>query len=110
MNLKDETIEVLTEHDKKITDIAWIGSNDGYIPISEFFIKANVRYDSGFGGQEVADDLVIVGNDFYMTRGEYDGSEWWDYHSMDMFQKPENKLINYKLTGNMWSGLKDKED
>ncbi|MDU0406154.1 hypothetical protein ML8HA_01956 [Lactococcus lactis] len=35
------------------------------------------NYDSGYGGQEIAYNLMIKGNGFIMTRGEYDGSEWW---------------------------------
>ena len=42
-----------------------------------------------------------------MTRGEYDGSEWWDYHSMDLFHKPENELKITKLVGGMWASLKE---
>lgn len=36
-------------------------------------------YDSGYGGQELF-GCVWMDNGEWITRGEYDGSEWWDYH------------------------------
>ena len=37
------------------------------------------EYYSGFGTAKVAEDLVIVGDDWWLERHEYDGSEWWEY-------------------------------
>jgi len=47
------------------------------------------RYDSGYGGQELY-GKVWMDNGEWITRGEYDGSEWWEYHRV-----PEvpNKLM-----------------
>lgn len=44
----------------------------------EFLDSLSFDYDSGFGGQ------VVFGTIFYSDgtwseRGEYDGSEWWEY-------------------------------
>lgn len=36
-------------------------------------------YDSGYGGQELF-GCVWMDNGEWITRGEYDGSEWWEYH------------------------------
>jgi len=46
-----------------------------------FFQSLDFEYDSGFGGQE------LYGNIWYQDgtwsdRGEYDGSEWWQYQSV----------------------------
>lgn len=51
------------------------------------------RYDSGYGGQELF-GCVWMDNGEWITRGEYDGSEWWDYHRV-----PEvpNKLVLNKV-------------
>ena len=103
MNFKNETLRVLKENNKTIDDIVWIGCERGYIPIDEFFRNADFEYDSGYGAQEVASDIMIVGKTFVMTRGEYDGSEWWEYR--EPVKKPKNKLENYKLTGGMWEEL-----
>ena len=79
-NLKKETIDVLRRHNKKIKDIKWIGCSLFKIPINEFFELANKNYDSGYGHAEVAQDLFIVGEDWWLERREYDGSEWWQYN------------------------------
>lgn len=48
------------------------------ISIDKFIKLANVLYDDGYGGQEVAADLVLIMNDGgWYERAEYDGSEWW---------------------------------
>lgn len=106
-NLLKETISILKEHGRTFDDINWIGSEDGYISLETFKKLANVEYDDDFGGQEVASDLIIVGDNFYMTRGEYDGSEWWVYHSMDLFKKPKNELKVIRLTKGCWDKLVD---
>lgn len=112
-NLLKETIKDLTEHGKTLEDIIWIGSSDGYITLETFKKLADIEYNAGYGAAEVAVDLVIIGENWYMTRGEYDGSEWWEYHSMDIFKKPENELKIARLVGGMWDtlvGINNKED
>ena len=47
---------------------------------NEFLIKINKYYDSGYGSQEL--DGIILFKDSYSTRGEYDGSEWWENHKL----------------------------
>lgn len=83
-NLKDETIDKLNSHGKTIHDIRWIGHYNGNVKIHPdyFFEIADREYDSGYGGQEVNAALVIVGDDWWLERGEYDGSEWWEYKTM----------------------------
>ena len=81
MNLLKETLEVLEECNKTEQDILWVSSNDnGYFSFEEFKQLANIEYDNGYGGAEVDYSLVIVGEDFWLSRGEYDGSEWWDFN------------------------------
>ena len=70
----------------------------------DFILLANFEYNSGYGGAEIPSDLIVVGKDFYMTRGEYDGSEWWDYHTQPV--KPENSIKCTKLKGDgLWGDL-----
>lgn len=80
-NLLQETIDSLTFHEKNVSDVLWVGSFDGEYSMAweEFAIIANVDYDDGFGSQKIAKDLVVVGRGWWMERGEYDGSEWWDF-------------------------------
>lgn len=79
MNLLQETIEKLKEHNKTWDDVLWIGGSEFSISIEDFKELANREYDNGYGSPKVAQDLKIVGKDWWLERGDYDGSEWWDY-------------------------------
>ena len=84
MNLYDETVEILSFHDKTIADIEYIGSTRTKINTNKALkLMKKTNYDSGLGGQEIACNLMIKGKDFIMKRGEYDGSEWWNYIQTD---------------------------
>lgn len=62
-------------------DIQWIGGRDFTIPINNFWNSKPQMYDSGYGTQEVAPDLIIAFKDHtWIQREEYDGSEWWEYY------------------------------
>lgn len=37
------------------------------------------QYDDGYGGQELFGDVVFK-DGTWLSRGEYDGSEWWHYN------------------------------
>jgi hypothetical protein len=83
-NLYDETVTILEIHNKTIADIEYIGTLETKINTHKALeLMKKTNYDDGFGGQEIADNLMIRGNGFVMTRGEYDGSEWWDYMQTD---------------------------
>lgn len=40
-----------------------------------------INYDNGYGHQYLYGTVWLVG-DAWATRGEYDGSEWWEHHSV----------------------------
>jgi len=79
VNLKEQTIRTLHVFNKEPEDIKWVGCNKFKIPIDEFWELANRYYDNGYGSEEVAHDLLVVGEDWWLERNEYDGSEWWEY-------------------------------
>lgn len=89
MNLLQETIQVLHKNNKTTADVVWVGSPN-YTSISwlEFASLADIEYDAGYGASKVATDLVVVGKDFWLSRGEYDGSEWWAFNTLPI--RPEN--------------------
>ena len=37
-----------------------------------------IEYDNGFGGQELF-GIILTNKNSLLERGEYDGSEWWEY-------------------------------
>lgn len=86
-NLLEETKKILQENNKTLDDIIWVGCEDFSIPTEDFLKLANDIYDAGFGGCEVCLDLIIVGNDWWLERHEYDGSEWWEYKSIPIYKE-----------------------
>lgn len=104
-NLLRETIDVLAENGKTPADVQWCGSPQfGSFTWDEFAALADVEYDSGFGGAEVATDLMVVGDGWWLQRGEYDGSEWWDF--LAPVVRPERRVPR-RLVGGLWPNLTD---
>ena len=118
-NLWEETIETLKENKKTWEDVLRIGTKNGYIK-KELFKKLarETNYDNGYGASNVAEDLIIEGKGFRLVRGEYDGSEWWDYIPLENFignKKLENiKVLSVEksneIFGNEYIGWVNLED
>ena len=100
-NLLRQTEEILNNYGKAWSDICWIGIPEGSevywmpdaygtVPIENFKEMADREYDDGYGGAEVNTHLIIAGDDWWLERGEYDGSEWWEFKTMP--KKPEGSL------------------
>lgn len=102
-NLLQETIEILSRYNKEAEDVFWVGDKEKYTTWSDFERKSNQDYDNGFGGNEVYDNLIIVGDNWWLERHEYDGSEWWEFKSIP--SKPNTKCN----IDNMFCGF-DNED
>lgn len=47
----------------------------------EFLNSLNFDYDSGYGGQELFGTIWLE-DGTWLTRGEYDGSEWWEHNKL----------------------------
>lgn len=92
-NLYIETIDVLANVGKTIDDIVWVGGNHSnlVIPVPDLKLLFDIEYGNGFGAQEIASDLVIVGVDWWLMRTEYDGSECWEYHTLPI--QPKEKIL-----------------
>lgn len=48
-------------------------------------------YDNVFDAPKVAEELIVVGDNFWLERHEYDGSEWFEYKE---FPKMPDKEID----------------
>ena len=79
INFWEETMDALKDNGKTFDDVEWIGGNDFEISKENFKRISNFIYDDGYGSQEVAKDIKLVGKDFMLIRWEYDGSEGWEY-------------------------------
>lgn len=81
-NFYDETLTVLLKHGKQTKDVCWVGARDGAYSISwAKFVKLtrDVEYENRLGKAKIALDLVVVGEDWWLERNDFDGSEWWEY-------------------------------
>lgn len=96
MNLLKETELELIKHGKTIEDIKWVGTRHHYVDIDKFIEIANVLYDDSYGAPEVAENLIVAGDGWWLERQEYDGSEWWEFK--EAITKPEEKLELKALT------------
>jgi hypothetical protein len=105
INLLQETTEELMTHNKTWNDVLWIGCADFTISVENFKEVANKEYDNDYGAPKVAQDLKIVGVDWWLERYEYDGAEEWVYKSYP--KKPlEQKLVKRVITSNVgWGDL-----
>ena len=63
----------------------------GYFSFDKFKEIADFEYDDGYGGAEIP-DVRIVGSNWWLERGEYDGSEWWEFKTIP--QKPNYENLN----------------
>lgn len=79
LNLKKETLASLREYGKNAKDVRWVGTEGRETPLDEFWKLADRDYDNGFGGANINENLMVVGDDWWLERHEYDGSEWWEY-------------------------------
>ena len=83
VNLLTETLAELKRHNKTINDIVWFGTDGFCVPLEKFTEVMDVDYNDGFGGQEIACDLIICGEDWWLERGEYDGAEYIEIFNKD---------------------------
>lgn len=80
INFLTEIEAVLKENNKSITDIKWIGNSVAVFDTKSFLDWAGTfNYDNGYGLEVIPLDYIIVGNDWWLERAEYDGSEWWEF-------------------------------
>ena len=106
MNLLKETLSFLKDNGKDEKDVIWCGSTEyGSFNFDLFRKIADIEYYNGFGGQEIARDLVIVGTDWWLEREEYDGSENWSFKTMP--KKPQEKTITTLCNGDSWATLEE---
>ena len=108
MNLLAETVEFLANHGMSKNDVAFVGSADGRLAISwdDFERVADIEYSNGFGGQEIAADLVVVGSRWWIEREEYDGSEGWAFKTMPLRAVDSQQFS--RVTGDdAWRSLAD---
>lgn len=97
-NLLEETKEVLKNHSHTLHDIRFISVAERHFDEHFYYVYKNAKvtkeilesilnfnYDDGYGSQEISEGLKLVGDDFWLERHEYDGSEWWEFKELPVF-------------------------
>lgn len=92
--IKDELVNALKLHNYVLSDVYWVGSADGKyaMNISDFLnLFGDLTYDEGYGGQEIASDLVVsMGEGAWFERAEYDGAENWEFKCEPIMDSPKS--------------------
>ncbi len=111
MSLLVETTTEMADNGKLPEDVRWVGSRDGKLamPWADFAEIADFDYDNGYGGQEIAKDLVVVGVDWWLERHEYDGAEWWEYKTIPTLDWHSRAFTRDALRGSSWGGMIENE-
>lgn len=103
MNFKRETLEAIERSRHTIEDVMFIGSSDGKyrMTMDKFLQVSDFEYDDGYGSPKIAQDLIIYFKDkTYITREEYDGSEWWQINNVNVYSEDDDYVDFDKLKVN----------
>ena len=86
VNLLFETIEILKANGKTLNEIIFVTDGRNCHMGTKGYLRTllDVDYDIGWGAVEINLKLKLVGEDFWLERYEYDGSEQWVFK-----QKPQ---------------------
>ena len=104
MNLLKETIETLENNrGLSLSDIKVVMLKGRLVCLSEFIALADVTdYDSGYGTNEIHHSLIVAGEDWWLTREEYDGSESWRFNTMPIVGLPRIEKLTSLKEDNSW--------
>ena len=95
-NLLEETIDSLKLYGKSIRDVKWVGTRADSMSWEAFADVANKDYDNGYGTNYVCLDLMVVGDNWWLERFEYDGSELWQFKTL-----PTEEIANPSIPAEM---------
>ena len=79
INFLKETLNKIEENSVSPDDVLYVFNSFGYCSWEEFEKLANFDYDNGYGLIAIDLNLIVRGSDWWLERGEYDGSEWWEF-------------------------------
>ncbi len=108
-NFKEETLEFMNKLGKTSEDVLFVRTLTTQCSFAEFLdIIDGFEYNCGFGSEKINPALVIVGEDWWLERGTYDGSEWWEFKEKP---KPiaENKPLKFNECYEYYLNSSDEE-
>ena len=87
VNFLKDTLNKMEENGVSPDDVLYVFNSFGYCSWEEFEKLANFDYNNGYGLVAIDLNLIVRGSDWWLERGEYDGSEWWEYKQMPNIEK-----------------------
>jgi hypothetical protein len=94
MNAKKELLEILKKNNKTVDNIVAIiiKYELSYTKIIEInkIEQLDFNYYDGYGGQYLY-GYVLLDDQDWLERHEYDGSEWWEYKKYPSYLLKEEK-------------------
>ena len=84
VNFLKETLDKMIENGISPNDVLYVFNSFGYCSWEEFEKLANFDYNNGYGLAAIDLNLTVRGSDWWLERGEYDGSEWWKFCTMPL--------------------------
>ncbi len=91
VNLLKYTKLILAKHGKSLEDIKFLDdSGEKYTMVTSTKALAkrlNINYNDSYGMKEINVDLRLIGDDFWLERHSYNGSEWWEYKEVPSLEK-----------------------
>ena len=102
INLLKETKKYLADHGKTLDDVKMVIVRDWIMPIELFTIQADKEYDNGFGSNKVDLSLMLVGDNWWIERSEYDGAEEWEYKTIPIRNGNETERYDISIWEEDW--------
>lgn len=83
MNAKKEFLSFTKNNKIKCAQIEGMDLKVGFTTeeYNKFINNLDFEYNAGYGGQELYGTIWFT-DGTWATRGEYDGSEWWEIHQL----------------------------
>lgn len=98
-NLLKETVGFMRSLGKKPEDVLWVGGDKGgrgdkFVGSWDDFcdLAADIEYYDGYGGKQINLYLKVVGDNWWLERGEYDGADWWEFKTIPVRQLHAQKM------------------
>ena len=95
-NFLEETIEDLKLNGKTPEDVLWVGSGENCFSWQHFEKIANFIYD-GLSGITINEDLLIVGQDWWIERHQCGMCEWWEFKTLPSKQENQSPATKEHL-------------
>lgn len=71
--------------------LVYDSENDSIEVLTNFLNE--IEYDNDYGCQELF-GMILTNKNSWLERGEYDGSEWWEYRTIPLKEQVLNFMID----------------